>query len=108
MAVERWWFGLVHFQRLEEGPGILPESSLGAFGWLLALAPDEETAVQRLVSDVEHEGVRVLAVTDVCEASHEDEIEEVSEHLAENFRNLEPGAQTVWGTIHCYKGEGET
>jgi hypothetical protein len=31
----------------------------------------------------------------------------VSPHLLENFRNIEPGKQTVWGTIHSYKGEGE-
>jgi hypothetical protein len=104
---ERLWLGLVEFRRREEGPGLLPEACLGAVGWLLALAPNSETAVQRLVRDVEHEGLRVVAVDDVREVFDEDEIGEVSPHLLENFRNIEPGRQTVWGTIHSYKGEGE-
>lgn len=41
------------------------------------------------------------------EVFDEDEVDEIDEHLAANFRTIAPGTQTVWGTIHGYKGEGE-
>ena len=71
------------------------------------MAPDEETAGDLLIRDVELCGLRVLKVTDVQEVFGDEEIAEIDAHLAANFREIEPGKQTVWGTLHGYKGEGE-
>jgi hypothetical protein len=38
---------------------------------------------------------------------NENDVDEFDSHLADNIRQLETGRVTVWGTIHCYKGEGE-
>jgi hypothetical protein len=74
---------------------------------MVALAPDEETARRRLVRDVEHHDLRVLDIADVEEVFGEDEVDAFDGHLADNFRHIEDGRQTVWGTFHCYRGEGE-
>lgn len=74
---------------------------------MVALAADEETARARLVRDVQHHGLRVVEIDEVREVFGDDEIEDINDHLAMNFRAIERGKQTVWGTIHCYKGEGE-
>ena len=107
MTDGRWWVALVTFERRDEQQDILPDWAQGACGWMVALAPDEDTARDLLVLNVEHVGLRVLEITDEQEVFGEDEIEEIDEHLAENFRDIEEGRATVWGTIHCYKGEGE-
>ena len=107
MTDGRWWVALVTFERRDEDQDILPDTAQGACGWMLALAPDEETARNLLVRDVEHVGLRVLEIADEQEVFGEDEVEDIDEHLASNFREMEPGRQTVWGTIHCYRGEGE-
>jgi hypothetical protein len=98
---------LVTFERREDRQEILPEWAQGAVGWMIALAPDDQTARQLLVRDVEHRRLRVLEIDDERELFEEGEVEEIDEHLALNFREIEIGKQTVWGTIHCYKGEGE-
>jgi hypothetical protein len=103
----RWWLALVTFERRYGEQDVLPEWAQGACGWMAALAPDEETMLQLLVRDVEHVGLRVLEITGQREVFVDDEIEEIDEHLADNFREIEPGKRTVWGTIHCYRGEGE-
>ena len=74
---------------------------------MIAIAPDDETACQLLVRDLEACGLRVLEVTDVRELFEREEIKEIDASLATNFTAIEPGKQTVWGTIHCYKGDGE-
>lgn len=74
---------------------------------MAAIACDEDEAKHLLIQDVEHLGLRVVNITDEHEVFGEDEIEEIDEHLASNFKEIEPEKQTVWGTIHCYKGEGE-
>ena len=107
MTDGRWWVALVTFERRDEEQDILPDWAHGACGWIAALAPDEETAHDLLVRDVEQLGLRVLEVENGQEVFGEDEIEEIDKHLASNFSEIEPGKQTVWGTIHCYKGEGE-
>jgi hypothetical protein len=107
MTDGRWWLALVTFERRDEEQDILPDWAHGASGWMIALAPDEEAARQILVRDVEYRGLRVLEIDEDREVIGEDEIEEIDDHLASNFREIEPGKQTVWGTIHCYKGEGE-
>ena len=107
MTDGRWWVALVTFERRNEEQDILPEWAHGACGWMVALAPDEETAARLLVRDIEHHGLCVVKIANEREIFGEDEIEETDEHLAANFRDIEPGRQTVWGTIHCYKGEGE-
>jgi hypothetical protein len=37
----------------------------------------------------------------------DEEIEEIDNHLAMNFRETEPGKETVWGTILVYRRGGE-
>lgn len=49
----------------------------------------------------------MLTIQDEREVFDEDEIEQIDEHLAVNFREIDAGKSTVWGTIHCYMGEGE-
>ena len=107
MADGRWWVAQVTFERRDEKQYILPDWAHGACGWMLALAPDEETARKLLLRDVEYHGLRVIEIDDAREVFGDDEIEEIDAHLAMNFREIEPGKQTVWGTIHGYKGEGE-
>jgi hypothetical protein len=74
---------------------------------MVARAHDDEAARDLLVRDVEHHGLRVIEIARQHEIFGDDEIEELDQHLAQNFRNFEPDKHTVWGTIHCYKGEGE-
>lgn len=107
MTEGHWWLALVTFERREEEQDILPEWALGASGWMVALAPNRETARALLVRDVEYHGLRVIEITDEREVFSEERMEEIDDHLATNFRAFEAGKQTVWGTIHCYKGEGE-
>ena len=106
MTDGRWWVALVTFERRDEGQDILPDWAQGACGWMVALARDEETARGLLVRDVEYHGLRVIEIDEEREVFGDDEIE-IDDHLAMNFRAIEPGKQTAWGTIHCYKGEGE-
>ena len=62
--------------------------------WLALVTFERRDDEQEMVPDL-HE---VFSLSDV---------EEVDDHLAANLRDIEPGKQTVWGTIHGYKGEGE-
>jgi hypothetical protein len=103
----RWWAALVTFERRDEEQEFLPNWAQGASGWMIALAPDEETAHRLLVRDVEHSGFRVLEIKEVVEIFGDDEIEEIDDHLAANFRDLEPGKRTIWGTLHCYTADAE-
>lgn len=107
MTDGRWWLALVTFERRDDQQEILPDWAHGASGWMVALAQDEETARAIIVRDVEYHGLNVIEFDGEREVFGEDEIEEIDDHLAMNFREIEPGKQTVWGTIHCYKGEGE-
>ena len=95
------------FERCNEEQDLLPKWAHGACGWMVALAPDEEVARGLFIQDVEHHGVRVMEISDEREVFGEDEIEEIDDHLASNFREIETGRMTVWGTIYCYKGDGE-
>ena len=94
MTDGRWWVALVTFERQDEEQDILPDWAHGACGWIVALAPDEETARGLLVRDVEHHGLRVIEIDKERELFGDDEIDEIDEHLAMNFREVEPGKQT--------------
>lgn len=107
MTDGRWWAAIVTFERRNEEHNILPAWAHGACGWMVALAPDEAVARNLLQKDVEFHGFRVIEIENEREVFGEDEIEEIDDHLASNFRDIELGKKTVWGTIHCYKGEGE-
>jgi hypothetical protein len=107
MTDGRLWAALVTFERDQEHQDILPEWAHGACCWMVAVAPDEDAARGFLIRDVEYHGLRVVEIDDEREVFGEDEIKEIDNHLAGNFREIESGKQTVWGTIHCYKGEGE-
>ncbi len=107
MTYGRFWLALITFERRDEEQKILPDWAHGACGWMVAIAPDEETARELLLRDVESCGSRLLEVDKVRETFSHKDIELVDDHLAWNLRQIEPGKQTVWGTIHGYKGEGE-
>jgi hypothetical protein len=107
VSAERSWLALVTFERQAETQEVLPEWAHGACGWMIALGPDFQTASQRLVRDLEHNGLRVLEVADECEVFSPEDVDETDEHLANNWREIEADKQTVWGTLHGYKGEGE-
>jgi hypothetical protein len=107
MTDRRWWVAPVTFDCRDEGQDVLPDWAHGACGWMVAVAPDEEMARRRLVRDVEFCGLRVLEVDDVREVYSDKQVEEIDDHLASSLRDIEPGKQTVWGTIHGYKGDGE-
>jgi hypothetical protein len=107
MIEGRWWAAFVTFERRDEDHEFLPDWAQGACGWMLALAPNEETAHRLLVRDVEYSGFRVLEIKDGLEVFGDDEVEKIDDHLAANFRDLEPGKRTIWGTHHCYIAEGE-
>jgi hypothetical protein len=70
-------------------------------------APDFDTASDRLARDLECHGLRLLEVGDQREVFHPDDIKGIDGHLAQNWREIEADKETVWGTQHCYKGEGE-
>jgi len=74
---------------------------------MIALARDEEAARRLLVQDLQHHGLRVVEIDKLQEVFSDEDIEEVDDHLAENFRLFEKGKSTAWGTLHCYKGDGE-
>ena len=104
---EQFWVALVTFERRSDEQDILPEWAHGACGWMAAVASDEDEVRRLLVRDVEHHGLRVLEIADTQEVSSAEEIDEFDDHLGANLRSIEPGMQTVWGTLHGYKGEGE-
>lgn len=107
MARNLIWVALVTFERRGSGNDILPDWAHGACGWMLARARNLRAARNLLVRDLEHHDLRVLEIANEREARSDDEIEQIDEHLAANLRNIEVGKETVWGTLHCYKGEGE-
>jgi hypothetical protein len=74
---------------------------------MIALAPDEDGARELLVRDLEHHLLRVTEVVNEREVFTDAEITDLDEHLAANSLTIEPGSRTVWGTIQCYKGDGE-
>lgn len=107
MTDGQWWAALVTFERQDKEQDILPHWAHGACGWMIAIAPDEDAARQLLARDLEHCGLRVLTFEKEQEVFSYEEVEEIDEHLADNFRNLEYGKCTVWGTLHGYRREGE-
>lgn len=107
MTYGRFWLALLTFERRDERLGMLPDWACGASGWMVAIAPDEETARELIVRDVGSCGLRVLEVDKMREAFSHKDVEVVDDHLARNLRQIEPGKHTVWGTVHGYKGEGE-
>lgn len=65
---------------------------------MVALASDE-TKQSRLVRDVQHHALRVVEIENEREVFGEDEIDDLDDHLAANFRAVEPLKQTAWDTI---------
>lgn len=107
MTYQRFWLALMTFERRDVEQEILPDWARGASGWMVAIAPDEEAARELLVRDVECCGLRILEVDKVREALSHKDVEVVDDHLARNLRQIEPGKQTVWGTVHGYRGEAQ-
>lgn len=107
MNEDRIWTALVTFERTSTAQDVLPDWAQGAAGYLAALAPDEEAALSLLRADFESAHLRVLEISELREIYHADELDELDEHLADNFRRIEEQKSTVWGTIHCYMADGE-
>jgi len=107
MGKGRWWIALVTFEPNASDQQLLPAGTAGACGWMVALAPDEDTAADLFTRDMAAWGVRVIEIEQEQEVFSDDEINEVDAHLAVNFRNMKPGERTVWGTFFAYGGEGE-
>jgi hypothetical protein len=104
---ERSWLALVTFERRTQDSDILPAWAHGACGWMIGIAPDLATACDRFARDLRYCGMSLLEVEDAREVFDPEDVQEVDDHLAENWREIEPGKQSVWGTLHGYKGEGE-
>jgi hypothetical protein len=68
---------------------------------------DEDEACGYLKRDVEFHGLRLLDIDDLTEVFGPDDIDQFDDHLATNVREFEEGHRTAWGTLHCYKGDGE-
>ncbi len=51
--------------------------------------------------------MRDLGISDLQKVFEIDEFKNLDDHLAENFQVVELGKMTVWGSIHCYIGDGE-
>jgi hypothetical protein len=107
MAKRPYWLALVTFERRDAEQEILPDWAHGACGWMVAVAPDEDTARELLVRDVEDCKLRVLEIDKMRQVLSDQDVEAVDDQLASNLRHIESEKQTVWGTIHGYKGEGE-
>jgi len=107
VSEERAWLALVTFERKTDETDVLPQWAQGACGWMVALGSDFEIAYQRLVRDLGHCALRILEVADELEVFTPKDVEDTDEYLASNWREIEPGKHTVWGTLHSYKGEGE-
>ena len=106
--LDRVWIAFVTFERRNKPQDVLPDWAHGGCGRLIALAASESEAAEQLTSDIEGQGLKVVGIEGLKVVREVDEIERFDEHLGANFLNPESGKKTVWGTIHCYKGEGET
>ena len=104
--MKQWWVTLTTFERRDERSDILPEWAQGAAGWMGVFAADEDDVRQVLSDDLAALELRLLEI-DRTVLLNTIDAEELDEHLAENLQSLEPGKRSIWGTIHCYKGEGE-
>lgn len=82
MTEKRRWVALVTFERRAEQQDILPDWAQGACGWMVALAPDEETARGLLVRDVEYHGLRVISIDNARELFGDNEVEGVFKVVA--------------------------
>jgi hypothetical protein len=65
----------VTFEPRDEAQDILPDWARGACGWIIALAPHQQTACGLLVRDVEYHGLRVIEIDherEVMSVLHQD------------------------------------
>ncbi len=74
---------------------------------MVALAQSEMDARLKIEADLRALYLRVLEFEGLREIFDNGEVEEVDDHLALNLRQIEADKLTVWGTIHCYIGDGE-
>ncbi|MBI1198167.1 MAG: hypothetical protein GC203_09920 [Phenylobacterium sp.] len=105
--MDNWWVALVTFERSDAEQAVLPEWAQGACGWMACRASSEESVRDLLAQDLRHCGLKLLAIDSLQGAVDEGDADEIDEHLAANMRQLEAGKLSVWGTIHCYKADGE-
>jgi hypothetical protein len=68
---------------------------------------NEEEAYEYLGRDIEFHGLKLIETDQLTEVFGPEDIDAVDDHLAANVREFEEGHRTAWGTLHCYKGEGE-
>jgi hypothetical protein len=107
VTADRFWLALVTVERTAESGNILPQWAIGACGWMVALAPDFETACRCLVRDLASHQLRLLETDHEQEVIEPDDVGQFDQLLAKNWREIEPHKQTIFGTLYGYKGEGE-
>jgi hypothetical protein len=104
----QWWVTLATFERSTASQEILPEWAQGACGWIACRSVDDEESVRDLLArGLRYCGLRLLEIDNVRTLNDEDDADEIDEHLASNMREAEAGASWVWGTLHCYRADGE-
>lgn len=103
----RWWIAMVTFERDRPDQDVLPDTAWGACSWMFTSGQTEDEACGYLKRDLEYRGLRVVEIEDLTEVFGPDEIDDFDDHLALNVRNFEEGHRTAWGTMHCYRGDGE-
>jgi len=74
---------------------------------MACLSIGEEGARDRLANDLGQLGLRLLEIDEARLLVTPLDAAELDEHLSANLEALEPGKRTVWGTIHCYRADGE-
>jgi hypothetical protein len=74
---------------------------------MFASGSDEDEAYGALKRDIEFHGLKLVEAEEFTEIFSAEDVDEIDDHLAANMRAFEEGHRTAWGTIHCYKGEGE-
>lgn len=73
---------------------------------MAAWAVDVEGVRATLARELAAVDLRLLEV-DEARPVGASEAADLDDRLAENLLNVETGRQTVWGSIHCYAGDGE-
>lgn len=103
----KWWIGLVTFEKEGDAKSILTKHDHGAAGWMAAFAQNEDELADTIRATLSEIGLKFISVEQPRIVETEYDIEEVDDHLAENFRHLEQGKSVIWGTLHAYLADGE-
>ena len=103
----RQFIALVTFERESDDAGILQPDDQGACGWMGARTSSEHDLARVFATELAELGLRLVEIDEVIEVDSLDEVAAYDEHLASNMETWQAGKRTVWGTIHCYRADGE-